>query len=141
MSHQDCLSYPGQQLLPSVEIDCKLITFVWAHLSLPLPKWTCKIQDNWGLNCLKLHLNLIGSPKPNPYSILPAALMSPLHAAILFLWGYEFPRSGLLSVGCKMYCSRMYMAYLYYELSLYNMIKMAERSADIRATGSMPLEE
>ncbi len=36
-----------------------------------------------------------------------------------------------------MYCSRMCMAYLSYELSSYNTAKMAERSRDTRAAGSM----
>ncbi len=38
--------------------------------------------------------------------ILLAAPVSPLHAAILCLWGLEFPAPGLLSVGY----SRMYKA-------------------------------
>ncbi len=49
----------------------------------------------------------------------------PLYNAVLCLWGLRFPVLGLLSVGCKMYCSRMCKAQLYYELSSYNMGKIA----------------
>ncbi len=42
--------------------------------------------------------------------------------------GLGFPVPGLLSVGYKLYCLRMCMAYLYYERSSYNMAKMAEMS-------------
>ncbi len=57
--------------------------------------------------------------------ILPAARVFPLHSAILCLWGLEFPVPGLLSFGCKIYCSHMCKAQLYYELSSYNRSKMA----------------
>ncbi len=57
--------------------------------------------------------------------ILPTAQVSPFHSAIVCLWGLEFPVPGLLSVGCKMYCSRMCKVCLYYELSSYNRSKIA----------------
>ncbi len=72
-----------------------------------------------------------------PIAILPAARVSPLLAAILCLLEPGFPVPGLLLVGCKMCCSHMSMAYLSYELSLYNTAKMTERSGDTRAVHSI----
>ncbi len=43
----------------------------------------------------------------------------------------------LLLVGCKVYCSRMCMAYLYYELSSYNLAKIACGVGDGLAAGSI----
>ncbi len=64
---------------------------------------------------------------------LPTAWMP--HSTLPF-FGPGFLAPGLISVGYK-YCSRMCMAYLYYELSSYNTAKMAEMSGDTRAVGSM----
>ncbi len=88
-------------------------------------------EGGWGFTLAGisfLHNTLINqnqtSPLLYPYS---QQLEYPhsIQSAILCLWGLEFAVPGLLSVGCKMYCSRMCKAQLYCELSSYNRSIMA----------------
>ncbi len=91
--------------------------------------------DNQMWHLVNLHINNFCIKLQ--YIILPATRVSSLYDAIRCLWGPGFPIPGLLSVSCRMYGSRMCMAYLSYELSSYNMAKMAERSENTRDAGSM----